>query len=128
MMAAANGFSRIPMPTWRWLGVNDLPVPEGLTLSSVPIQLSAAAGERVHHVAELRESGVQEIEVTVADGAELSLTYIQLVPTDVSAASRIRAAVGKGGRFSCTLVEAGAQHTASELQVTLAGDDACADV
>ena len=128
MMAAANVFSRIPMPTWRWLGVNDLPVPDGLTLPAAPIQFSAAAGERVHHVVELRESGAQELEVTVADGAELSLTYIQLVPTDVPAASQIHAVVGKGGRFSCTIVEAGAQHTASELQVTLAGDQACADV
>ena len=128
MMAAANVFSRIPMPTWRRLGVNDLPVPDGLTLPAAPIQLSAAAGECVHHVVELRESGAQEIEVTVADGAELSLTYIQLAPTDAPAASRIHAVVGKGGRFSCTIVEAGAQHTASELQVTLAGDQACAHV
>ena len=92
MMAAANVFSRIPMPTWRWLGVNDLPVPDGLTLPAAPIQLSAAAGERVHHVVELRESGAQEIEVTVADGAELSLTYIQLAPTDAPAARRIHGA------------------------------------
>ena len=82
----------------------------------------------MQHVVELRENGAQEIYVDVAEGAEASLTYIQFAPTDAPAASRIHANVARGGLFSCTLVEAGAAHTASELRVTLAGDEACADV
>lgn len=128
MMAMQNVFSRIPMPTWRWLGVNDLPVPEGLAGTREEIRLSAAAGEHAHHVVELRENGAQEIYVDVAEGAELSLTYIQCAPTDAPAASRIHANVARGGLFSCTLIEAGAQHTVSELRVTLVGDEARADV
>ena len=127
-MAMQDVFSRIPMPTWRWLGVNDLPVPAGLADTRDEIRLSAAAGERVQHVVELRENGAQEIYVDVAEGAEASLTYIQFAPTDAPAASRIHANVAHGGLFSCTLVEAGAAHTASELRVTLAGDEARADV
>ena len=127
-MAMQDVFSRIPMPTWRWLGVNDLPVPAGLVDTRDEIRLSAAAGERSKYTVELRENGAQEIYVDVAEGAELALTYIQFAPTDAPAASRIHARVARGGLFSCTLVEAGAAHTASELRVTLAGDEARADV
>ena len=127
-MAMQDVFSRIPMPTWRWLGVNDLPVPVGLADAKAEIRLSAAAGERAKYVVELRENGAQEIYVDVAEGAEFALTYIQFAPVDVPAASRIHANVARGGLFSCTLVEAGAAHTASELRVTLAGDEARADV
>lgn len=128
MMAMQDVFSRIPMPTWRWLGVNDLPMPAGLADTKKEIRLSAVKGEKVQHVVELRENGAQEISVEVAEGAELALTYIQFAPTDVPAASRIHARVARGGLFSCTLIEAGAAHTASELHVTLAGDEARADV
>ena len=127
-MAMQDVFSRIPMPTWRWLGVNDLPVPAGLADAKDEIRLSAAAGERAKYVVELRENGAREIYVDVAEGAEFALTYIQFAPVDVPAASRIHANVARGGLFSCTLVEAGAVHTASELRVTLAGDEARADV
>ena len=128
MMAMQDVFSRIPMPTWRWLGVNDLPMPAGLADTKKEIRLSAVTGEKVQHVVELRENGAQEISVEVAEGAELALTYIQFAPTDAPAASRIHARVARGGLFSCTLIEAGAAHTASELHVTLAGDEARADV
>jgi len=127
-MAMQDVFSRIPMPTWRWLGVNDLPVPAGLADTNDELRLSVAAGERSKHIVELRENGAREIYVDVAEGAELSLIYIQLAPTDAPAASRIHANVARGGLFSCTLIEAGAAHTASELRVTLAGDEARADV
>ena len=127
-MAMQDVFSRIPMPTWRWLGVNDLPVPAGLADTNDEIRLSVAAGERSKHIVELRENGAREIYVDVAERAELSLIYIQFAPTDAPAASRIHAHVARGGLFSCTLVEAGAVHTASELRVTLAGDEARADV
>jgi len=127
-MAMQDVFSRIPMPTWRWLGVNELPVPAGLADTRDEIRLSVAAGERSKHIVELRENGTQEIYVDVAEGAELALTYIQFAPTDVPVASRIHANVARGGLFSCTLIEAGAVHTASELRVTLAGDEARADV
>ena len=127
-MAMQDVFSRIPMPTWRWLGVNDLPVPAGLADTNDEIRLSVAAGERSKHIVELRENGTQEIYVDVAEGAELALTYIQFAPTDVPVASQIHANVARGGLFSCTLIEVGAVHTASELRVTLAGDEARADV
>ena len=127
MSAVSEVFSRIPMSTWRWLGVNDLPMPAQLG-DTKTITFSCAAGESQHHVVELRESGLQEIHAEVADGAEMHLTFIQVVPTDAAAASRIEAEVGKKGLFSCTLVEAGAAHTASELRVNLAGDEARADV
>ena len=127
-MAMQDVFSRIPMPTWRWLGVNDLPMPAGIADTKKEIRLSAVTGEKVQHVVELRENGAQEISVEVAEGAELALTYIQFAPTDAPAASRIHARVARGGLFSCTLIEAGAAHTASELHVTLAGDEARADV
>ncbi|WP_051010561.1 SufD family Fe-S cluster assembly protein [Selenomonas sp. F0473] len=115
------------MPTWRWLGVNDLPMPEQLG-GMKTVRFSCPAGETQRHVVELRESGLQEIHAEVDDGAEMHLTFIQFVPTDSSAASRIAAEVGKNGLFSCTLVEAGAGHTAAELRVNLAGDGARADV
>ena len=126
-MGMQEVFSRIPMPTWGWLGVNDLPMPKHLG-DTQRLSFSCAAGECKKHIVELRESGVQEICVEIADGAEMDLTFIQFVPTEQSAASRITAEVGRQGLFSCTIVEVGAAHTASELHVNLAGDEARADV
>ena len=126
-MGMQEVFSRIPMPTWGWLGVNDLPMPKHLG-DTQRLSFSCAAGECKKHIVELRDSGVQEICVEIADGAEMDLTFIQFVPTEQSAASRITAEVGRQGLFSCTIVEVGAAHTASELHVNLAGDEARADV
>ena len=127
-MGMQRVFSRIPLSTWRWLGVNELPEPPGLANAGDALRFSAASGEYVQHIVELRENGMRDIYVDVADGAEFALTYVQFAPTDAPAASRIHAKVGRGGLFSCTLIEAGAAHTASELHVTLAEDEARADV
>ena len=98
-MAMRDVFSRIPMSTWRWLGVNDLSMPAGLADRKDEIKLSVAAGERSKHIVELRENGAQEIYVDVAEGAELSLVYIQFAPTDAPVASCIHANVARGDCF-----------------------------
>lgn len=126
-MAMREVFSKIPLLTWRWLGVNELPLPQNLGKAK-SVTLSCMPGEQKSYIIDLRESGLQEITVDVSERAKMHVTFVQFVSTDQSAASRIKAEVGKQGLFSCTIAEIGAAHTASELHVTLAGDEARADV
>ncbi|WP_273697676.1 SufB/SufD family protein [Selenomonas noxia] len=126
-MAMREVFSKIPLLTWRWLGVNELPLPQNLGKAK-SVTLSCMPGEQKSYIIDLRESGLQEITVDVPERAKMHVTFVQFVSTDQSAASRIKAEVGKQGLFSCTIAEIGAAHTASELHVTLAGDEARADV
>ena len=126
-MAMREVFSKIPLLTWRWLGVNELPLPQNLGKAK-SVTLSCMPGEQKSYIIDLRESGLQEITVDVPERAKMHVTFVQFGSTDQSAASRIKAEVGKQGLFSCTIAEIGAAHTASELHVTLAGDEAHADV
>lgn len=75
-----------------------------------------------------REGGAQEVQVHIADGAELHLVNVQLLPADEAGTSRVRVYVGKGATFRYTTVEAGASHTAAELTVDMAGDDSKGEI
>ena len=131
-MATANTakeiFSEIPMRTWRWLGVNEVRMPENVagTLQSDHLTVEAGKSDEVVYVN--RQGGAQELTIDVADGAKMHLVNVQLAPSDAGYTSRITANVGKGATFSYTVVEAGARHTASELTVNLNGDDSIADI
>lgn len=121
-------FSAIPMRTWRWLGVNEVRVPEQVGAELQHTKLSVAEKQEDTVVYVNRKGGAQEVTVDVAAGAKMHLVNIQLVPVDEAYTSRVTANVGKGGAFSYTVVEAGASHTASELTVNLDGDESTADV
>ncbi len=125
------------MPTWRWLGVNEalwpeLPEkkgwPEWSERSAVPERIVARAGEKEEYVNICRNSGLQELQVDIEEGAELHLVNVQLVPQEEPSAGRVKVHVGEGAVFSYTAVEAGASASVSELVVELAGRESRADV
>jgi len=121
-------FSEIPMRTWRWLGVNELPQPAGVTgqLQQNTLQVAEAKAQEVVYVN--RKGGAQDLHIDVAAGAKLHLVNVQLAPADAAYTSRIKVHVAENATFSYTVVEGGARHTASELTVELAGDASRADV
>ena len=121
-------FSEIPMRTWRWLGVNEARVPERLSENRKKEQILVEAGKSDQVILTRREGGAQEVQVHIADGAELHLVNVQLLPADEAGTSRVRVYVGKGATFRYTTVEAGASHTAVELTVDMAGDDSKGEI
>ncbi|MBQ1875797.1 MAG: SufD family Fe-S cluster assembly protein [Selenomonas sp.] len=131
-MATANTakhiFSEIPMRTWRWLGVNEVPEPENVAgqLQQTALQVDAGKQDEVVYVN--RGGGAQDLTIDIAAGAKLHLINVQLAPVDAAYTSRIKVHVGDDAQFSYTVVEGGSRHTASELTVELTGDDSRADV
>ena len=123
-----NIFSEIPMRTWRWLGVNEVRIPENLNGDIKKQQILVEAGKEDEVVITNRESGQYELQVHIADGAKLHLVNAQLVAADKTYTSKVRVYVGKGATFSYTVVEAGALHSATELSVDMAGDDSVSDI
>ncbi|WP_455048305.1 SufB/SufD family protein [Mitsuokella sp.] len=127
-MADLKTFSRIPMRTWRWLGVNESRIPADIDENIKTQKLLVEAGKENEVVLTQREGGQYELQVHIEDGAKLHLVNAQLVPDDKLYTCRVKVFVGKGAEFSYTVVEAGAEQTATELYVDLAGDDSKADV
>ena len=125
---AKNIFSEIPMRTWRWLGVNEVPEPENVTGQLQHTALQVDAGKKDEVVYVNREGGAQDLTIDIAAGAQLHLINVQLAPVDAAYTSRIKVHVGEDAQFSYTVVEGGSRHTASELTVELAGDESRADV
>lgn len=123
-----NIFSEIPMRTWRWLGVNEARVPEGLSDAVHKKQILVEAGQKDEVVLINRTGGSWEVAVHIADGGELHLVNVQLAPADAASTSRIKVCAGKGATFRYTTVEAGARHTAAELMVDMAGDGSVSDI
>lgn len=123
-----NLFSTIPMRAWSWLGVNDMPFPDKLAKTVDEVKLFCPEGTKQEQTIILRDNCLKNIDIEVAQGGEMHLHMVQLVPTDTPVATRIKVAVGDKATFKATIVEAGAKHTASEMTVELQGDDSRADI
>ena len=121
-------FSRIPSRTWRWLGANTAYMPEGLTGEPVTQTITVEPGQRDAVVLSERESGAYTVQADVQEGAVLDLVKVQLVPDDAPYTSRIHIHLGRGAKLNYTAIEAGAVHTASELEVDMEGDDSQSDI
>ena len=126
-MAELKTFSRIPMRTWRWLGVNESRIPADIDEHVTTQKILVEAGKEDEVVLTQREGGSYELQVHLEEGAKLHLVTAQLVPDDALYTCRVKVYVGKGATFAYTVVEAGAHQTATELHVDLAGDDSKAD-
>lgn len=121
-------FSRIPMRTWRWLGVNEARVPENVHTEPKKQQILVEKDSEDALILTHRESGSYEVQVHLAENAKLDLVLAQLVPDDKPYTCRVNVRVEDGAKFSYTVVEAGAREMASEVYVDLAGREAAADV
>ncbi len=123
-----NVFSRIPMRTWRWLGVNEARAPENIDSEIKNKQILVDRETEENLVLTHREAGSYEVQIHLEAGARLNLVLAQLTPSDAAYTCRVRAHVADGAEFSYTVVEAGAHETVTELYVDLAGKEAKADV
>ena len=121
-------FSRIPMRTWRWLGVNEVPAPADLDDAVRNEQILVQEGQQDEIVRAYRTAGNYEVQVHLEEGATLHLVLAQLVPAKDAVTCRVRVRLAAGATFSATLAELGARSTATELYVDLAGEGARADV
>lgn len=127
-MRETKTFSRIPMRTWRWLGVNDLPAPADLDDAIKKEQILVQKGQRDEIVRAFRTGGNYEVQVHLEAGAALHLVLAQLAPQAESCTCRVRVRCAAGAKFAATLAEVGARHAAAELFVDLAEEGAGADV
>ena len=127
-MEQTKVYSSIPMRTWRWLGVNEARLPEGLP---------SAIEEREIHVKKWTQEAVMvvyrtaqksRLRCTIEEGGELRLVKVQLLPGDSGHADEIEVRAERGAHFHYTAIEAGAARSVTKLLVELAGDEAAADV
>ena len=121
-------FSAIPMPTWRWLGVNEAKVPAGIDTKNTKIKrIKLAAGEK-RTITRKETAGFKELRITLEPWAELTLEQAVLLGEGESSASKVKVTVQEGARFSYTGAYLGGREAAAELEVNLLGKEAKADV
>ncbi len=121
-------FSRIPMRTWRWLGVNEARAPENIDSEIKNKQILVERETEESLVLTHREAGSYEVQIHLEAGARLNLVLAQLTPADAAYTCRVRAHVADGAELHYTVVEAGAHETVTELYVDLVGKESKADV
>ena len=146
-------FSRLPLLTWRWLGVNEAFLPETLqgynqTVSVNPApetkagasvnddnkikikrqQIHVAGGQSEKAVIVCRSEQLTDVQADVAEGGTLDLVCVQLLPADTAHAGSVSITAGKDAKIYVTAVEAGASHSVTKLRIDLAGDGSAADV
>lgn len=131
-MAAAEKeivYGRIPVPTWRWLGVNEVRVPEKVLREPSAARLvTIPAGETREFTVVTRGEAVSELHVEIGAGAELRLTRARLAPDGTQCADKVKATLSENARFVYTAVNLGGESVADLLDVDLVGDGSSADV
>ena len=121
-------FSAIPMPTWRWLGVNEAKVPAGVKIKETKVkEITLLAGEK-RTVSRKETAGSRELHIVLEPWADLTLEQAVLLPEGKSSATRARVTVKDGARFSYTGAFLGGKEAVTELEVELLGKEAKADV
>ena len=122
-------YGRIPVPTWRWLGVNEVRVPEKVLRETPAARLvTIPAGETRELTVVTRDEAVSEIHVEIGAGAELRLTRARLAPDGTQCADKVKATLSENARFVYTAVNLGGESVADLLDVDLVGDGSSADV
>lgn len=121
-------YDRISVPTWRWLGVNEVRVPERI-LQERPIArlVTIPAGETRELTIVHRDEAAVELRVELGAGAELRLTRARLASDGVQCADKVKATLAENARFFYTAVDLGGARVADLLEVELDGDGSRAD-
>ena len=120
---------RIPVPTWRWLGVNEVRVPESV-FREAPVRrlVTIPAGEAREMTVVCRSEAAFELQAELGPGAEFRLTKVRLAPEGTACADKVKATLAEDARLSYTAVELGGNSAADLLDIDLAGDGSRADV
>ena len=107
----------LPVPTFRWLGVNDLQrdIEEYETEET---NITAAAGEEKSAVVFIEKEGVTDIHVSAADGAKIKL--VQVFDVRGQAVSNVKAEVAENADFELVQLYLGGD-VASEIITDLNG-------
>ena len=122
-------YSRLPVPTWRWLGVNEVRVHAELMADSPAQKLvTIPSGEERELVIVYREEGAAALQVEVGANATLHLTQVRLAKENARYVHGIKARLAENARLVCTLVETGGASAVSALEVDLSGDGGTVDV
>lgn len=121
-------FSSIPMPTWRWLGVNEAKVPAGIDIKNTKIKrIRLAAGEK-RTITRKETVGFKELRITLEPWADLTLEQAVLLGEGESSATKVKVKVKDAARFTYTGAFLGGREAATDLEVKLLGKEAKADV
>lgn len=124
-------YSSIPMRTWRWLGVNEAYLPEGVSpevQADADIKIEVPAGENRECLVVYRKEGHGRITATVGEGGTLNLIKAQLLPVDAPHVDEVDVKVAKDAKVHYTAVETGSSETVTKLDIDLEGDRSEADV
>ncbi|MBO4852186.1 MAG: SufD family Fe-S cluster assembly protein [Schwartzia sp.] len=131
-MAAAEKeivYGRIPVPTWRWLGVNEVRVSEEVLQETPAARLvTIPAGETRELTVVTRDEAVSELHVEIGAGAELRLIRARLASDGTQCADKVKVALAENARIVYTAVNLGGARIADLLDVDLVGDGSSADV
>ena len=86
-------FSAIPMPTWRWLGVNEAKVPAGVNGKETKIKkITLLAGEK-RTVSRKETAGSKELHIILEPWADLTLEQAVLLDAGKSSATKVKVTV-----------------------------------
>lgn len=122
-------YDRIPVPTWRWLGVNEVRVPEKVLREAPAVRLvTVPAGETQELTVVNRGEAVFELHAELGEGAELRLIRARLAPEGTQCVDKVKATLAENARIVYTAVNLGGERAADVLDVNLCGDGSSADV
>ena len=121
-------FSAIPMPTWRWLGVNEAKVPAGVDIKETKSQeINLLAGEK-RTLSRIEAAGSSELHITLAPWADFTLEQAVLLAEGRSSATKVKVTVQEGAKFTYTGACLGGAEAAAQVEVELLGKESRADV
>ena len=121
-------FSAIPMPTWRWLGVNEAKVPAGVDIKETKSQeINLLAGEK-RTLSRIEAAGSSELHITLAPWADFTLEQAVLLAEGRSSATKVKVTVQEGAKFTYTGAYLGGAEAAAQVEVELLGKESRADV
>ena len=118
-------YSEIPMRTWRWLGVNEAKVGEALLMDTEEKIITVPEGSKNSLVVVYRKESHGQLRIRLEEGAELSLTRVQLLPGDAAHAGNVEAVVAAGAKLHYTAVEAGAAASACRARCACSSRSIC---
>ena len=121
-------FSAMPLPTWRWLGVNEAKVPAGVnTKEAMRQEIVVAAGQQ-RTLSRQERAGASELHIRLEPGADFALEQAVLLTAGQSSATRLKVTVSDGAKFSYTGAYVGGAEAAAAVEVELLGKESRADV
>ena len=127
--ATQDVFSAIPVPTWRWVGVNQKPLPANLAgTEPKTADIHVEREKRQQVVLRCRKQGIGQVKAVVEAGGALDLSVVQLAPHDAERALSLEVELAEDAELRLTMIEMGAKESTTKVTVDLIGGRAKADI